>query len=169
MEDFIFEMVGIAVIGTLFGWFIGAVFYNLCGMPSNYTRKIGHLWAFMGPILLAGGLDSIEDQDGGLVFKWDTDNAFSNIIFDVLVAAWASQFSILMQTRPTRNCSNYLCGNTRSKNPCRWINCCENTIDAFERKEDRPNHLLWLNTQMVLYFFFLFILSFWWNELDSGG
>ena len=41
-------------------------------------------------------------------------------------------------------------------------------MDAFERKEDRPNHLLWLNTQFILYYFFLFLLSFWWAELDSG-
>eukprot|EP01084_Bolivina_argentea_P086107 155646_1 len=166
--EYVSAMIAGGIFLLIVGWIIGAVFYNLCGMPSNYTRKIGHLFFFMFPLIFAGGVGTFDNWEDGSDTLVDINAAYENIIFDVLWAMWQSQLFIIMMARPSRMCSNYLCGNTRSKNPCRWINCCENTMDAFERKEDRPNHLLWLNSQGILYYIFLFGLSFWWSELDTG-
>eukprot|EP00485_Elphidium_margaritaceum_P002584 CAMPEP_0202694946 /NCGR_PEP_ID=MMETSP1385-20130828/8670_1 /ASSEMBLY_ACC=CAM_ASM_000861 /TAXON_ID=933848 /ORGANISM="Elphidium margaritaceum" /LENGTH=387 /DNA_ID=CAMNT_0049350887 /DNA_START=75 /DNA_END=1238 /DNA_ORIENTATION=- len=167
--------VGVSVAMLLgLGWIIGAIFYNLCGISSNYTRKIGHLGLFVLPVVFAGGFDawqpSEDDEQPTSAFElnFNLSDAYQNIIIDMLWAAYQSQIFVFLMSRPLRRFSNYVCGDTRSKRKLRWCNCCENMMDAFERPEDRPNHLLWLNTQLVLYYVGLFCLSFWWNDIDSG-
>eukprot|EP01083_Nonionella_stella_P262659 892958_1 len=143
-EEYVIAMISTFVFTALYGWIIGAVFYNLCGMPSNYTRKIGHILLFVLPIVSAGGVDAfIEHKSSEHADHESSEFAFVNITLDVLWAFWATESGIFMMTRPTRMLSNYICGDTRSKRKCRWCNCCENFMDAFERPEDRPNHLLW--------------------------
>ncbi len=148
--EYIVAMLFGAILIFVTGWFNGAVFFNLCGLPSNYTRKIMHFSHYVFILLFVGGV-----------------GAFSNVTVDVLWATWLSQIWHFIMTRPNRICSNWCCGDTRSTNPCRWCNCCENIMDGVERKEDRPNHLLWLNTHILLYYIILLALSFWWNELES--
>lgn len=165
IDNFMEYLIGImlgSVVVILSGWIIGAIFYNLCKLPSNYTRKILHIFGFLFTLLLPGSLEAIQDDN-----TVNISAAFSNIIIDVLWAAYSYQIFILIMSKPSRACSNYLCGNTHSDNPLRWINCCENTIDAFERREDRPNHLLWMNTQFTAEYFVIFCLSFWWNILNT--
>merc|ERR1739848_493111 len=109
-----------------------------------------------------GAMDTLQEDN-----TVNLEKAFSNIIVDILWAAYQFQIFVLIMAKPTRKCSNNICGDTRSNKKLRWINCCENTIDAFERKEDRPYHLLWFNTQFMLEYFVLFCLSFWWNALET--
>eukprot|EP01083_Nonionella_stella_P281386 957405_1 len=61
----VIAMVTTFIFTVLFGWFIGAraMFYNLCGMPANYTRKIGHFMYFVFPIVAAGGIDGFIESE----------------------------------------------------------------------------------------------------------
>eukprot|EP01083_Nonionella_stella_P146358 460203_1 len=169
-EQYVIAMASMFIGSALFGWFIGAVFYNLCGMPSNYTRKIAHIIIFVLPVVTAGGIDAFVESESSAYDEMHkaSEFVFVNITLDVLWAFWANQSSMCMQIRPTRKVANYICGDTRSKRKCRWCNCCENTMDALERPEDRPNHILWIQTQMTLTYFVLFALSFWWSSLNAG-
>eukprot|EP01083_Nonionella_stella_P262660 892960_1 len=169
-EEYVIAMASMFIIAASFGWFLGAVFYNLCRMPSNYTRKIGHIVFFVFPVVAAGGIDAFVESESSAYddIHEASQFAFVNITLDVLWAFWANQSWIFLQIRPTRKVANYICGNTRSKRKCRWCNCCENTMDGYERPEDRPNHILWIQTQMTLTYFVLFALSFWWSSLNAG-
>eukprot|EP00483_Globobulimina_turgida_P012111 UN12133 len=82
-----------------------------------------------------------------------------------LYSAYCTQLWMLCSMMSCRTCTNKCCHYKDSK--CKYLNFAEYMLTAMERSEDRPNTLLWLETQIILVFVFLFGLTLWWEQLDA--
>merc|ERR1719410_2656714 len=126
------------IVGTTY--ITGAVFKKYLQMRTCYTRKIIHLTFFALPLILDAITNELQDA-----------------FLDALWATWATQAMFGMAfTIPVRELSNKVFGNptkphaTWSSNALTYCNICELSIDALDRPEDRPNTLLWAQTQLLL-------------------
>ena len=154
--DYIINVFAINTAIVLCVIYLAGILNVFFGVKTAYTRKIVHISLFSLPFIidaLLGGLDE-EESTATVTLGWNL---------------WSAQISFLLMTIPSRKILNYCLGDIRDKdNPkCkRFLNFPSLVLAAMDRAEDRPNTLKWIQTQIVLMYIFIIVISAVNEEVD---
>ena len=126
--------------------YFAGVLNVFCGLKTAYSRKIIHISLFTLPFIVDALGGQLNEDDTGLAVAWNL---------------WTTQNWVMCMTIPVRNGVNHCLGKVTDVRNAKWkrfLNIPSVVFAAFDRCEDRPNTLKWLQIQIVLSYVFVIIL-----------
>ena len=126
--------------------YFAGVLNVFCGLKTAYSRKIVHISLFSLPFIVDAVGGQLNEEDTGLAVGWNL---------------WTTQSWMMFMTIPIRNGVNHFLGKVTDEQNSKWkrfLNFPSLVFAAFDRCEDRPNTLKWIQIQIVLMYVFVIIL-----------
>lgn len=144
LDTFIFNF------GINFGiQYLAGILRVFIDFPAAYTRKMWHISVYSIPFIIDSIFNNLNDDDATITLIWNW---------------WTVQFQIGITMCPVRYFfDKYVIGGSINDETIpiykRLLNAPSLIFAAFERVEDRPNTLKWMQIQIYLSYLFFMILA----------